>query len=314
MDSFSKARFLAYGKWDYTVNKSLYRNAAIVILVLFTGTTLLTFLCNQSFATIGIESKVFNTYQFIGWLHNIAQWSVAIMSGYLFHNMVAKNTRIMELTLPATIKEKFWWHVAVNIGGTLAVCIVGYIVSDIIQMLLSLIFNGADSVSTIIPAIFTTNVSSYMREFGLSMKFENEVSYGPDYGIALAEAFADCMQKLLYVAWVLQIITIAFYSGLFSYVNSRKYRHNIPLTIVILIGLGVVILVLVVIAIVIMSVYFSTHTSDFEASLASIEFATDLLTRIFTWMYVAFAVEVILSVVLWAGTYRNYKKASLLNK
>ena len=160
MDSFSKARFLAYGKWDYTVSKSLYRNAAIVILVLFTGTTLLTFLCNQSFATIGIESKVFNTYQSIGWLHNIAQWSVAIMSGYLFHNMVAKNTRIMELTLPATVKEKFWWHVAVNIGGTLAVCIVGIILSDIIQMLLTLILNGADSVTTIFSTFFTTDIST----------------------------------------------------------------------------------------------------------------------------------------------------------
>jgi len=316
MDTFNKERFLAYGKWDYTINKSLYRNAAIVILVLFVGTTILSFLIHQAFGVLGPEIEEINTYQITSWMSNITKCSLAIMAGYLFHNMLTEKTRIMELTLPATVQEKFWWHVAVCIGGTFVVCVVGYIVSDIVLMLLSLIFMGPEYVNSIIVTIFTCDleIETIMQHLNIYRNFERDGIFDKEGGREFVEAFTNFMNKTVYYAWALGVLSYAFYTGIFAYVNSRKYRHNIPLTIVILICIGIGIGILAVVGCVIWFAAIANNPNEIKIMMGDLTFATALIEKILIWVLVIYAVEGIISALLWIGTYRNYKKATLTNK
>ena len=54
----------------------------------------------------------------------------------MFHNLVTRQGRINELTLPATNLERFLWHLCLVVGGGLLLFLCSFLLSDLLHVLL----------------------------------------------------------------------------------------------------------------------------------------------------------------------------------
>ena len=61
---------------------------------------------------------------------------------FMFHNLVTKQGRISELTLPATNLERFLWHAGCSFLGTISVFMASVVVADIVHAILGLVVFG----------------------------------------------------------------------------------------------------------------------------------------------------------------------------
>lgn len=135
MNNFSFARFKNVARWDLTVNRSFYGKAALLIFIVMAlpliGSMLLTII--KLIAT-------HHLYYVPSYVSCVGMFSffVSLMPfvcGYMFHNLLTKQGRVAELTLPAANSEKFLWHALLTLGGSLLVAFVGMVVLDLTQML-----------------------------------------------------------------------------------------------------------------------------------------------------------------------------------
>ena len=113
MIQFDMKRFLSVGRWDVTVNRRFYTNQATALLVLAVAPVVVRFLSAWAAGDVALFGRdaaalypamdmgywiwfIMGFYRFVFWVLPVVSLS------YMLHNMVRKQGRIQELTLPAS--------------------------------------------------------------------------------------------------------------------------------------------------------------------------------------------------------------------
>ncbi len=202
MTPFSLIRIKNFAQWDLTINRSFYLKvaigifAALAIPAFFSVVRCLT--AFQSGLVVYPQALAAGTANNMVGLYLCL---LVLFFGYTFHNLLTKQGRINEFTLPATNAEKFVWHVLLILFGSAIVALVSFFVLDLI----------------------------YYLSLGLYIGFDNVTELASAY-IGQNRNLFDLNDFVLYV----------FVLSTFLLGNALKYRHNMPLTILADICLGFV--------------------------------------------------------------------------
>ena len=203
MKQFNFNRFVNVARWDLTINRKFYLRSSILVIALCCFPILMynfySILTGRYFVAGSLNDKI---EPFILIISLIGFGYAIIASGYMFHNLVTKQGRINELTLPATNLEKFVWHFLVIAVGTLIVWNIGIVCADLLHWFFRL---GSPSTTRSITA------AAFSAEF--TWKVYREVNFHGYYLMPLVSILTYC------------------YFRTFSLVNAWKYKHNIPLTV-----------------------------------------------------------------------------------
>ena len=211
MKQFSIKRFANVARWDLSVNSKFYTRSAIMMMAFISTPIVLFYLYNmltKGFLLMGNTSDNVESFAMTIGLIGLA-YSV-ISAGYMFHNLLTKQGRISELTLPATNLERFIWHAVVIMIGVPLVFFCGVVVADFLHFLFRLMITNAD--------IQSLTAAYYWGEGD----FSNWHNYSP--------GFEDFMEDYGYELVTTIFIWGACYTRSFSLFNAWKYRYNIPIT------------------------------------------------------------------------------------
>ena len=211
MKCFSFKRFANVARWDLSVNSKFYTRSAIMMMAFISTPIVLFYLYNmltKGFLLMGNTSDNVESFAMTIGMIGIA-YSV-ISAGYMFHNLLTKQGRISELTLPATNLERFLWHAVVIMIGVPLVFFCGVVVADFLHFLFRLMITNAD--------IQSLTAAYYWGEGD----FSNWHNYSP--------GFEDFMEDYGYELVTTIYIWGACYTRSFSLFNAWKYRYNIPIT------------------------------------------------------------------------------------
>lgn len=165
MIQFDMKRFLSVGRWDVTVNKRFYTNHAIALLVLAVAPVLVRFLSAWAAGDVALfGSDAAARYpamdmgywiKFITGFYRFVFWVLPVVSlSYMFHNMVHKQVRIQELTLPASNVERFLWHLAFSLLAPMVVFFGSMLLADGLNMLFAAVFGIFSQVRSLTVAFF----------------------------------------------------------------------------------------------------------------------------------------------------------------
>lgn len=165
MIQFDMKRFLSVGRWDVTVNKRFYTNHAIALLVLAVAPVLVRFLSAWAAGDVALfGSDAAARYpamdmgywiKFITGFYRFVFWVLPVVSlSYMFHNMVHKQGRIQELTLPASNVERFLWHLAFSLLAPMVVFFGSMLLADGLNMLFAAVFGIFSQVRSLTVAFF----------------------------------------------------------------------------------------------------------------------------------------------------------------
>lgn len=211
MKQFSIKRFANVARWDLSVNSKFYTRSAIMMMAFISTPIVLFYLYNmltKGFLLMGNTSD--NVESFAVAISLIGLAYTVISAGYMFHNLLTKQGRISELTLPATNLERFVWHAVVILIGVPLVFFCGVVVADFLHFLFRLMITNAD--------IQSLTATYYWGEGD----FSNWHNYSP--------GFEDFMEDYGYELVTTIFIWGACYTRSFSLFNAWKYRYNIPIT------------------------------------------------------------------------------------
>ena len=209
MKCFSFKRFINVARWDLSVNSKFYTRSAIMMMAFISTPIVLFYLYNmltKGFLLMGNTSDNVESFAMTIGMIGIA-YSV-ISAGYMFHNLLTKQGRISELTLPATNLERFLWHAVVILIGVPLVFFCGVVVADFLHFLFRLMITNAD--------IQSLTAAYYWSDFeGWHNATPGLEDFMEDYGYELVTTI---------------FIWGACYTRSFSLFNAWKYRYNIPIT------------------------------------------------------------------------------------
>lgn len=204
MSSFNFKRFLNVARWDLTINSKFYTRAAILMLALTCTPILLYYLHSMLYHNYYLTANISdNIDTFCAIISLLGCAYMIISSGYMFHNLLTKQGRINELTLPATNLERFLWHFVVIVIGVNILWLVGVVFADLLHALFRLAIPGAEIKS--ITAILYVDAYTNWDDFHMLGK------HAPGIMLFL-------------------VIMLSSYCRSFALVNAWKYRYNIPLT------------------------------------------------------------------------------------
>ena len=201
MKAFSFNRFLNVARWDLSVNSKFYTRSSILMVAIFCMPVVLYYLysmLNRNYFLSGDVSDNIDAFIVVFGLISLAY--MVISSGYMFHNLITKQGRINEFTLPATNLERFLWHFVVIVIGVQVVSYLGVVVADLLHALFRLMIPEAE--------IKSLTLSSF------------------DYSLSNLEAFGAHSFGIMLLCFLM----FACYIRSFCLVNAWKYRYNIPLT------------------------------------------------------------------------------------
>ena len=198
-------RFMNVARYDFAINRAQYMKLALGLFLVM-SLPLLIFILK----TIWVFGVTHNTEWALAsipgaemgnWMTKCFIFAWPILAGYTFHNLLTKQSRIKELTLPASNGEKFLFHALVTVGGAFLAYVVSYFLLDILQYL-------------------------YV---GIVFGFSNAewVSYSPiffDSANAISSIFGENVSFWLTV--LADLYLIAFVST-FVLGNAVKYKHNV---------------------------------------------------------------------------------------
>ena len=279
MKQFNFHRFIDVARWDLTINSKFYLRSSILVIALccfpilmynfyslFTGKYF-------DFYTTGVHDSI---EPFVLMICMVGMLYSIIASGYMFHNLVTRQGRINELTLPATNLEKFVWHFLVIAVGTLIVYNIGVVCADLLHSFFRIGFGS-----------HTRSITAEMFSTEFTWKVYKEIKFHGYYMMPLLCLMTYCFVRT------------------FSLVNAWKYKHNIPLTVLLHFVLNNVLGLIVIIFV----------TSKFANSRAFMDFIEKLdglnPDAIIIGLYVFFA-------LLYCGilylTYHLYTRAQLTTK
>ena len=196
-------------RWDLSVNSKFYTRSAIMMMAFISTPIVLFYLYNmltKGFLLMGNTSD--NVEGFAMTIGLIGLAYTVISAGYMFHNLLTKQGRISELTLPATNLERFVWHAVVILIGVPLVFFCGVVVADFLHLLFRLMITNAD--------IQSLTATYYWGDF------EGWHNYSP--------GFEDFLEDYGYELGTTIAIWSLCYTRSFSLFNAWKYRYNIPIT------------------------------------------------------------------------------------
>ena len=139
-------RFMNVARWNFAINRSHYLKLALGLffamslpLLLFILTTMWMSAVtgNAEYALASLPGTGLGT-----WMCGCFYFALPLMAGYTFHNLLTKQTRIKELTLPASNGEKFLFHALVTIGGALLTYVVSFFLLAALQYVFVGVFYG----------------------------------------------------------------------------------------------------------------------------------------------------------------------------
>lgn len=203
MKAFSFNRFLNVARWDLSVNSKFYTRSSLLLVAIISMPVVLYYLysmLNHNFFLTGNVSDNVGTFSVILALIGCAY--AVISSGYMFHNLLTKQGRISELTLPATNLERFLWHFVVIVIGVQVVYFFGVVFADVLHVLFRLTIPGAE-------------INSLTKEMFINCFNLEDLGMLSNHGFGVMLFF---------------IILMSCYCRSFCLVNAWKYRYNIPLT------------------------------------------------------------------------------------
>ena len=218
-------RFLNVARWNFAINRAQYMKLALSLflamslpLLMFILKTIWVFgvTHNTEWALASVPGTSLGT-----WMCGCFVVAFPILAGYTFHNLLTKQSRIKELTLPASNGEKFLFHALVTIGGALLTYVVSYFLLDVIQYLYVGVIYGFSRAEWV----------PYTSIF-----FDSSVDAASEY---LAGHSGSIMQLV-----IADLALIAFIST-FVLGNAIKYKHNVLWTILFHWGLGFCLIFLV---------------------------------------------------------------------
>lgn len=205
---FKFSRFLNVARWDLTINSKFYLRSSLLVIALCCFPVVMSYLYAILTGNYYITGGVYDNIEtFVGLIALIGCGYSIIASGYMFHNLLTKQGRINELTLPATNLEKFIWHFLVIAVGTSIVWYIGVICADLLHFFFRIdspTLEGLPSQTRSMTALCLGNNFDWMQ-----FKFHG------------------------YNMFPLLLLMIYCYIRTYSLVNAWKYRHNIPLTVLI---------------------------------------------------------------------------------
>ena len=277
---FSFKRFINVARWDLTINSKFYTRSALFMVATICMPVCLSYLFKimlGDLPNLGINDDVGVYAVIIVW---IGMAYMIISSGYMFHNLLTKQGRIQEFTLPATNLERFLWHAVFTVVGVHLVFIAGVILADLIHILFRLMLPGAE-----INSIF-------LYVFVVAWKYWEQINLLSSNHIGV----------ILYVT----LMTLC-YVRTYCLVNAWKYRHNILLTCIFHFLLQSI-LPLIILSVCMLFPIEKADVSWFASWLIDID---EHFTPFIICMNV-FAV--LLYVGIWLLTYRLYKRAQLTTK
>ena len=211
-------RFINVARWNFAINRAQYMKLALSLFLIMSA-PLLFFILKTIWVSAISGSTELALASVPGtslgtWMSASFIFVLPILAGYTFHNLLTKQTRIKELTLPASNGEKFLFHALVTIGGALLTYVVSFFLLDVIQYLLVGIVYGFSY------AEWVPYVSVFFNGGGLD----------------ISDHFFTSSPWLLVI---MDLMLIAFISS-FVLGNAIKYRHNVLWTILFHWGFGFV--------------------------------------------------------------------------
>lgn len=279
MKAFSFNRFLNVARWDLSVNCKFYTRSSLLMMAITCMPVVLYYLysmLNRNYFLSWDVSDNVEAFSFI--MATIGIIYMVISSGYMFHNLLTKQGRINEFTLPATNLERFLWHWVVIVIGVQVVFYLGVVVADLLHVLFRLMIPGAEMKSL---TLMFFDYSSYYSSSNI------EVFGGHSFGVML-----------------LVSLMLACYFRSFCLVNAWKYRYNIPLTFLIYFVLQTVLPLLLLF----MGKLFINKES-IESFIEWIENTDPSTVLVFLNSFF-----VLLYIGIWLLTYRLYTRAQLTTK
>lgn len=136
---FNFNRFVNVARWDLTVNSKFYTRAAILIVALTCSPVLLYYLYAMASGSLTIAAEGYDNVFELGAFTSLIGCAITVVSsGHMFHNLLTKQGRINELTLPATNLERFLWHFVVIVVGVQVLWIGGVVLADMLHALFRL--------------------------------------------------------------------------------------------------------------------------------------------------------------------------------
>ena len=286
MKAFSIERFMNVAKWDLMVNRPFYMRVVMAIASCVFVPLMVRYLIGwgmdilSSSSVRNVNDDVSMVVMFIQGLY---PFMMTILMGYMFHNLLTRQGRINEFTLPATNLERFLWHVALIVLGGNLVLFVSLILADIFHVVLSYM-GGVRFFESITFSIFEFNTSLYediLRVMDLSNR-----------------------SALIYllIALLITCCKVTF----FALVNAWKYRYNIPLAYVLQAAIGTV-----------FSTLFAGIVVWNVKTMGNVTMRSLLILDSVNWQFYAvlfISALLLLLAAMWWLTYRLYCKAQITTK
>lgn len=198
-------RFMNVARYNFAINRAQYTKLAFSLFLVM-SLPLLIFILK----TIWVFGVTHNTEWALAsmpgvtmgnWMKMCFVFAWPILAGYTFHNLLTKQSRIKELTLPASNGEKFLFHALVTIGGAFLAYVVSYFLLDILQYLyVGIVFGFSNSEWVSYSPIFFESASASASIFGERVSF--------------------------WLTLLADLYLIAFVST-FVLGNAIKYKHNV---------------------------------------------------------------------------------------
>lgn len=154
-------RLLKVARWDLTVNRSFYTRV-LAILVALTVVPMLVHYMNLLFGffSFNVGGTELIRQEDISGL--ISFYQVAAtgfiplgMMAYMFHNLLTRQGRISELTLPADNMTRFVWHALMVLAGTQLACLVALIATDLVHVLLAWSVVGKVELQSVVAGVYS---------------------------------------------------------------------------------------------------------------------------------------------------------------
>ena len=247
--NFNKERFANFASYDLTINKSFYRNMAIVTVAGALCIALLGFIARYTiYDSVVNDTMSGQAYSYVpaadsfedyNWMYLTALYELGfflimlqIFAGCWAHNLRNKQGRINELTLPATNLEKFTWHALLVLVGGFILCILSLLIADGFNALLTLINYGTEN-----------GIKSLTTSVGemCSMRGITEIVFMRGIGHRSGEIITDNETIQYFNAFTVLVFCSAFFQSTIYFLgNAFKYKYNIILTYAALQVLGTV--------------------------------------------------------------------------
>lgn len=196
MATFNFQRFQNFLRWDLTYNKKFYWGAAKMILFSFLAITMIVVLFTTNVISKNSYSE-YITHTLAASFTGIGIIFFIIMFGYTLKNLSTKQGRTFEMSIPATNIEKFTAHYLTTLIGVPGLIIVSIIICDVICATLSLTYFQDSATHSIIKQM----IDDFLRE-----KWDDNLA---------------------------TVFIIHFTALTYTFVNTFKYNHNIPITLAI---------------------------------------------------------------------------------